>query len=69
MDYKFTERLKELRTEKGLSMQQLSRQLGLADYSANRWENGKTIPNAHYIFILCQFFGCSADFILGLSEE
>ncbi|MCL2851330.1 MAG: helix-turn-helix domain-containing protein [Firmicutes bacterium] len=69
MQYKLPERLRELRIERGISMQQLSRMLDVADYTANRWERGITIPNTEYLFKLCKFFNCSADFLLGLKDE
>lgn len=32
-------------------------------------EHGKTPPRAHVVFNMCQAFGVSADWLLGLREE
>lgn len=32
-------------------------------------ENGRTPPRAHVVFNMCQAFGVSADWLLGLTEE
>ena len=34
-----------------------------------RWENGDSIPNIHFIKILCAFFGCSADYLIGIKDD
>ena len=63
------EKLKELREERGLSTTKLARELNLGNYTVNRWESGLQKPNAEYIAKLCIFFGCTADFLLGLKDE
>lgn len=61
-------RIKELRTEKKLGQNQLADLLGVSNASISYWETGKQVPSAEVIFKLAQFFGVSADFILGISE-
>ena len=34
-----------------------------------RYESGVTIPSAELIFRLCVAFGCTSDYLLGLSDE
>lgn len=63
---KFAERLKELREEKGLSQSGLSKEIKISTACINRWEKKLRIPNIDSIIILCNFFGCTAGYIIGL---
>lgn len=40
----FSKRIKELRENKGLSMDQLASELGVTKSRVNMWENNGTIP-------------------------
>lgn len=60
--------LKELRNEKGLSTQALSKALKINHTTLNRLENGITALNDTYIIIFADFYNVSADYILGLSK-
>ena len=46
----FAERLKELRLEKGLSLQQLSKELKIGAASLCRWENSQADVNIGKLF-------------------
>lgn len=65
----FSERLKELREEKRVSMMALGKLVGASDASICKWENGDVEPKATYIRNLSVFFGVSADYLLGLENE
>lgn len=65
---KFIERLKELRTEKGLSQAQLSKDIDFSQSAIAYWETGERTPNAQAIIALAQYFGVSADYLLGLED-
>jgi len=69
MKNKLPERLQELRKEKNITRNQLMLKLRLGAETVRRWEDGETIPNAEYIFMLCEFFGCSADYLIGLKPD
>lgn len=45
-DEDFRRRLRELRSTRGLSQEQLARDLGVSFATVNRWEGGKTVPSA-----------------------
>lgn len=62
---KFIERLKELRSQKGLSQAQLAKETGLSQSAIAYWETGKRIPNAQAIIILSRYFEVSTDYLLG----
>ena len=65
---KFSERLKELRQERGLSQMELSKQTGLSQSAIAKWEKDKTDPTSANLIVLSQFFGESVDYLLGLTD-
>lgn len=65
---KFAERLKELREEKNLTQYELSKKVNISAACINRWEKNLRITNIDSIIILCQFFGCSSDYLIGLED-
>ena len=65
---KFAERLKELRESKNLSQNELSKQIKISVACINRWENNLRVPNIDSIITLCNYFDCSADYIIGLED-
>ena len=62
---KFATRLKELRTEKGLSQIDLALATGLTQGAITYWETGQRVPNAKAIITLAHFFEVSTDYLLG----
>ena len=65
---KFAERLKELRTERGLSQMDLSLATRISQSAIAKWELGKTEPTASALISLAEFFGETTDFLLGLTD-
>lgn len=65
---KFAERLKELRMENDLPQNELAKRLNISVACVNRWENGLRVPNIDSIISLCEYFGCSADYLIGLEN-
>ncbi len=61
-------RLKELRIEKGLSQQKLAHEIGVTQKAIDFWEKGINEPKASYIVKLSKFFGVSADYLLGIEN-
>lgn len=66
MKNKFAERLKELREERGLSIYQLAREIGFSDAAISRWERNIRIPNVETLYIFCEYFSVSADYLIGI---
>ena len=65
----YLNRLKQLRTERRLSIQQLGEKVGI-DYSTiSRLESEKRLFTLDHLTRLSQFFDCSFDYILGKSDE
>lgn len=66
---KFVERLKLLRTEKGITQEQLAKDTGLSQSAITYWETGKRVPNAQVVIILARYFGVTTDYLLGESND
>ena len=64
----FAERLRELRTEKNLSMKQLAKKLNVTDAAISNWENDINEPKICYLKTIALFFGVSTDFLVGLEN-
>lgn len=65
---KFSNRLKELRTESGLSQDQLAKKVGLTHTAIGLWEQNKRVPNLDAVISLAQYFGVSIDYLAGLED-
>ncbi len=64
----FAERLKELRQEKGLSIQALAREVKIGSSSLCRWENCQADVKGSQLVILAKYFGVSIDYLMGLED-
>ena len=64
----FAERLKELRTEKGLSQRELAKAVGLTQGAITHWENGVRSPSGEALILLAKYFGVTSDYLLGLED-
>lgn len=71
MKYKLTiqEKLKDLRIEKGLSLEQLADATGISKSALASYESdsGREI-GSHNLSVLAKFYGVSTDYLLGLTE-
>ena len=43
--------------------------VGLSRFAVSGWENGKAYPSVEVGLQLCKIFGCSMDYLLGLSDS
>ncbi len=65
---KFSERFKELRKDRKVSLIKLSSELNIAISTLSRWENGKTDITGENLILLAQYFKVSTDYLLGLED-
>lgn len=63
----FGDRLKELRTERGLGQIQLAKELGVGKSVISLWETGKSEPTLGNLVKIALFFRVSTDYLAGLS--
>ncbi len=64
----FCERLKELRTERGLGQVQLAKELDVGKSIISLWELGKCEPTLSKLIAMAHFFGVSIDYLAGLED-
>jgi len=61
-------RIREIRTEQGLSQQKFGELLSVSQDTVSLWEKGKSVPTAEFLIAMSQRFEISVDYILCLKE-
>lgn len=62
-------KLREIRTSKGYSQLDIANALNTTQQQYSKYEVGAQELPARHIITLCQFYGISADLLLGLAEK
>lgn len=62
-------RLRELRTDKDLSQEDIATFLGIKQTVYSRYETGKNDMKIEYLVKLAEYYKVSADYILGLPKN
>lgn len=65
---KFAERLKNLRTDAGISRAKLAEELNVSARLVAYWESGQRESDFDTLIRLAEFFEISTDFLLGKTE-
>ena len=65
----FQERLRLLRTEKGVSQKQVAEKLGITEVGYQNYEVGRRKPNFDIIPSIADFFNVSLDYLVGRSDN
>ena len=65
----FSQTLKRLRTEKGISQIQLAQKLFVDRSTITRWENGSRLPNNMMINRISKLFGTDINLLLNAAAE
>ena len=63
------ENIRMLRTEKGLTQEQLGYELGVSGQAVSRWENGATYPDISMLPLIADYFSVSLDDLMGRGKE
>ena len=61
-------RIREIRTERGLSQEKMGEALAVSQDTISLWEKGKSTPTAEYLIAIAQQFDVSVDYILCLQD-
>lgn len=64
----FGKKLKDLRTENGLTQRELGEKLGYCNQTVSFWESGRREPDLDALVAVAKFFDVSVDYLLGLKE-
>ena len=62
-------RLKELRKEEGLSLEQVGKGVGLATNTISRYETGKREPKLETCQKLADFFKVPTEYLMGITND
>ena len=60
---------KKAREKAGLSQKEIAITLNVSQNAVSNWENGKTYPAGKNLIQLTELLSCSADYLLGKSEN
>ncbi|NBI68721.1 XRE family transcriptional regulator [Pseudoflavonifractor sp. 60] len=66
---KLSERLYSLRKERKLIQENTAKELGISLKTYCRYEAGEREPNASVLVRMADFYGVTADYLLGRTEE
>lgn len=69
MNQFFSETLKKLRTEKGLSRQELADKMYVTRSTVARWESGSRLPDAAMIYRLATVLSADIDMLLSAAAQ
>ena len=69
MERAFGDILAELRHEKGLNQRELAAELRISQALLSHYEKGTREPGLPFVGRVCDYFGVTADFVLGRSER
>ncbi len=58
-------RIKELRLAHGWLQSDLAQKLHTGKHTISRYETGDRCPDLETVMLLCDIFGCTADYLLG----
>ncbi len=59
----------KLRTQNGLSQDELAEKVYVTRQAVSRWENGETVPNTETLKLLSNLFGVSINTLLGAPRQ
>lgn len=65
----FSDTMSALRRERGLSQRAAAAALGISQALLSHYENGAREPGLGFVCRACDYYGVSADYLLGRSEE
>lgn len=63
------DRIKELREGTGMSARKFAESIGIKYTTYYGYETGTREPGSDTVTALCNYFGCTADYLLGLSDD
>lgn len=69
MDLKlFGQRIRDLRTERGVSAMVVGKAVGISDTTIIHWENADNMPKLDMAVLMAKYFGVSMDYLCGLKD-
>ena len=69
MDRSFPETLSALRREKNINQRTAAAELGISQALLSHYENGAREPGLQFVCRACDYYGVSADYLLGRTDQ
>ena len=66
---KLSERLKDLRTERGLTLKQVASELSIPLQTYANYEHGTREPPLDLLISMCELFNVTADYLIGRTDS
>lgn len=61
--------IKSERVRLGMTQEQVAKSVGVHINAVRIWESEESKPNSFNLIALSKLFGCSPDYLLGLTDE
>ena len=65
----FSERVRELRLEHGMTQEEVGKIIGVKRYSIYGYEKGNNYPEVPGLITLADYFGVSIDYLVGRTDN
>jgi transcriptional regulator with XRE-family HTH domain len=65
----FSETMSELRKKRGASQRTAAADLGISQALLSHYENGAREPGLSFVCRACDYYGVSADYLLGRTDD
>ena len=69
MDRSFSQTLSALRRQRNLSQRTAAADLGISQALLSHYENGAREPGLSFVCRACDYYGVSADYLLGRTDQ
>lgn len=65
----FSERIKDLRLERGMTQEAIGKIIGVKRYSVYGYEKGQNFPDVPGLIALAEYFEVSLDYLVGRTDN
>ena len=62
------DRLRELRIERGVTQEEVGKAVNTSKMAVSHWEKGHSEPSIAQLILLTEYFGVSADYLIGKND-
>lgn len=69
MKYKYYEKIREVREDRGLTQQEIARLLHIGQRTYSDYETGKTRIPLESVIVLAKYYNVDLNYLTGISQE